>query len=587
MSFDGITAAAVAAELNDKLADGRIARISQPESDEIILTVKSRSGTYRLLLSADASLPLVHLTEKNPLNPLTAPGFCMMLRKQIGNAHILRVSQPGLERVICLEMEHYDEMGDLKKVSLNTEIMGKYSNVILVSEGGTVIDSIRHVSSSMSSVREVLPGRPYFIPNTLHKADPLSASRETVLAALSGDVPAVSALSGSFTGISRTAALEAVSRAGADPDAVCSALSGEDREKIADAFLRITADVKAARFEPCTALRDGKPVEFSAIRLTGWTDCEVVPGDSISAVIESFYEEKALAARMREKSTALRKQVANLTERSAKKLDLQEKQLKDTEKRDKYRLYGELLNAYGSTIPEGASEALVTNYYTGKEIRIPLDPNLTASQNSQRYFDRYGKLKRTNEALSELTVQTAGELDHLRSVSASIDLAESEADLADIRRELAECGYIRPEKQGRKKKDVRRKNPPYHFRSSDGFDIYVGRNNLQNDELTFRFAQGNDIWMHIKKAHGSHVIIRTEGREVPDRTYEEAGALAVRYSEARNSGKGEVDYIQRKFVKKPAGAKPGYVIYHTNYSLTADTGLVKDWVPIESERAGS
>ena len=581
MSYDGIVTAAVAAELNDKLYDGRIARVSQPEEDEIILTVKSRQGTFRLLLSASASLPLVHLTEQNPPSPLTAPNFCMLLRKQIGNAHILRISQPGLERVISIEMEHYDEMGDLKKCVLNTEIMGKYSNIILVSEAGTIVDSIRHVSSSMSSVREVLPGRRYFIPNTQEKKNPLSADRDGVCAVLCGEAPAASALSSSFTGISRVSAGEIVTRAGVDPDARCSALSDREKEKTADAFLQVMEDVQEGRFFPCTAVKDGQPVEFAAIRLTGWTDCTLVPGDSISTVIEHFYAERAQAARMREKSTTLRRQVSNLIERSAKKLDLQEKQLKDTEKRDRYRLYGELLNTYGYDIPAGSREAVVNNYYTGQDVRIPLDATLTPVENAQKYFDRYGKLKRTNEALTGLTVQTAEELDHLRSVSASIDLAESEADLSDIRRELTECGYLRPERQGKRRKPAPRRNPPYHFRSSDGFDIYVGRNNLQNDELTFHFAQGNDIWMHIKKAHGSHVIIQTGGRDVPDRTYEEAGALAVRYSEARATGRGEVDYIQRKFVKKPAGAKPGFVIYHTNYSLMADAGLVKDWMPVD------
>ena len=276
---------------------------------------------------------------------------------------------------------------------------------------------------------------------------------------------------------------------------------------------------------------------------------------------------------MRQKSSDLRHLVQNLIERTAKKADLQRRQLSDTDKREKYRIYGELLNAYGYDCPPDAKSYEVFNYYTDQMMTIPLDPTMTAKENAQKYFERYNKLKRTFEALSTLTVETENELAHLESIMTSIDIAASDIDLDEIRRELGESGYIKSHgPKGRK--DNRRKCVPYHYLSSDGFDIYVGKNNYQNEELTFKFAQGNDIWMHAKKTPGSHVIIQTNGREVPDRTYEEAGSLAaVYYSKAKTAPKAEVDYIERKFVKKPAGAKPGFVIYHTNYSLVASPDI--------------
>ena len=572
MAFDGITVAALVHELSEKLTGGRISKIAQPEADEIILTVKAKGGTFRLLLCASASLPLAYLTEENTLSPMTAPNFCMLLRKHIGNARILSVSQPGLERVLRLDLEHLDELGDLRRKSLILELMGKYSNLIFCDAEGTIIDSIKHVSSFVSSVREVLPGRTWFIPNTQNKKDPLTESAQGLSGMLSGPVNLPALLCRQYTGISMPSALEIAWRAGIDADRPLETLSEQERLQAADAFLAVMNDIKHGVFSPCIAWKEDEPAEFCALSLNSYTDCRLEHEASMSRVLERFYAAKAAGSRIRQKSVQLRKLLQTLTERTAKKLDLQEKQLKDTDKREKYRIYGELLNTYGYDCPEGAKSIEVLNYYDNRMLVIPLDPTLTASQNAKKYFDRYTKLKRTWEALSHMTRESAEELEHLLSVSASVEMAESEADLNEIRRELAESGYIRS--QGTKgRKDNRQKSEPYHYRSSDGFDIYVGRNNFQNDYLTFRFAQGNDIWMHAKKAHGSHVIIRTEGREVPDRTYEEAGALAAWYSEARQADKTEIDYIEKKHVKKPAGAKPGFVVYYTNYSLMAKPSL--------------
>ena len=573
MAFDGIVVANIVHELKQALVGGRVSKIAQPEADEIILTIKNQKETCRLRLSANASLPLVYLTETNPLSPMTAPNFCMLLRKHIGNARILDITQPGLERVIRMELEHLDEMGDLRRKSLNVEIMGKHSNIIFCDENDTIVDSIKHVSLMVSSVREVRPGRPYFIPNTMQKQNPLTASVDDVLAALTGNQDAPSSLLKHFTGISRATAIELVERSQADPDLIACELPANVRLAIADEFCRTMDQIRSGAFTPCIAYRGEEPVEFASILLTGFSDCQVRTYLSVSEVLETYYATKSRLTRMHQKSAQLRKLVQNSIERSSKKYDLQLNQLKDTEKREKYRIYGEMLNTFGYECPPEAKSFEVINYYTNEPLTIPLDPTLSAAENAQKFYERYNKLKRTFEALGELIQETKDELEHLESVSASIDIAENDADLDEIKRELASCGYIHASGIPRGKKDNRQKSVPYHYRSSDGFDIYVGKNNFQNDELTFKFAQGNDIWMHAKKAHGSHVIIRTNGKEVPDRTYEEAGSLAAWYSQSRQAPKVEIDYIEKKHVKKPAGGKPGFVIYHTNYSLMAEPTL--------------
>ena len=573
MAFDGIVVANLVHEFSEKLTGGRISRIAQPETDDLNLTVKNGRETLRLFLSANPSLPLAYLVEEaTGIAPMTAPNFCMLLRKHIGNARILSVTQPGLERVIRFELEHLDEMGDLHTKSLIIEIMGKHSNILLVDENEVILDAIRHVSASVSSVREVLPGRPYFIPNTEGKKDPLSTDRSSFEEVLKGGKELPFVLSQSFTGLSRPSMIELVSRCPLSADTPAGELDPTEKDRLWAIFSGLMEDIRAGVFHPCIAFQDGEPQEFASLLLTSYTDYEVVPYESVSALLRDYYSLRSRASRMRQKSADLRRLLQTLTERTAKKYELQTRQLKDTEKREKYRLYGELLHIYGYSCPPKAKSFETTDYHTGENIVIPLDPDLTVADNAARYFEKYSKQKRTYEALTGLIQETEAELDHLESILTSVDMAANDADLSEIRKEMAQSGYIRSSGQ-KGKKDNRRKSLPYHYISSDGFDIYVGKNNYQNEELTFKLAQGGDIWMHAKKTPGSHVIIQTGGRKVPDRTYEEAGSLAVYYSKARTADKAEVDYIERKHVKKPAGAKPGYVIYHTNYSLVASPDI--------------
>ena len=293
--------------------------------------------------------------------------------------------------------------------------------------------------------------------------------------------------------------------------------------------------------------------------------------DSVSQVLERYYAEKNTVSRIHQKSTDLRKIISNALERSYRKLDLQTKQLKDTEKREKFRIYGELLNTYGYGLAGGEKSFKCLNYYDNTEITIPLDPTLTARENAQKFFDKYNKQKRTFEAVTEQLSQTRAEIDHLESISTSMDIARLEEDLVQIKEELTEYGYIRRHYSGGKK--VKITSRPYHYLSSDGFHIYVGKNNYQNEELTFKTANGGDWWFHAKGMPGSHVIVKTEGKELPDRVFEEAGALAAYYSRGRENDKVEIDYIQRKNLKKVPGAAPGFVVYHTNYSLLATPGI--------------
>ncbi len=565
MALDGITVASLAAELNHTILNAKISKIAQPENDELLLTLKGSEGNYRLALSASASLPFVYLTDNNKPSPMTAPNFCMLLRKHIANGRIVRIYQPGLERIICFDIEHLDELGDLRTKTLIIELMGKHSNIIFCNDEKRIIDSIKHVSSQMSSVREVLPGRDYFIPQTQDKFDPLTTTQEEFFTqVLPRPTTCAKALYTTYTGISPVIANEICYRASIDGDAPTASLSDDEQLHFYHNFDWLMEDVKTANFKPHMFLQNKQPIDFAPLELTLYQDMDKEAHASISYILEQFYARRNVFSRIRQKSVDLRKIVNTASERSHKKYDLQTKQLKDTEKRDKYRIYGELINTYGYSVPEGAKKFTALNYYTNEEIEIPLDADISPSDNAKKYFAKYNKMKRTDEALQSLLLETQTEMEHLDSIATALNIAESEDDLVQIREELVAYGYIR-KKSGEKRQKI--KSQPFHYLSSDGFHMYVGKNNYQNDELTFKFANGGDWWFHAKGMPGSHVIVKTEGKELPDRTFEEAARLAAYYSSGRDSEKVEIDYLERKNVKKPNGAVPGYVIYHTNYSM--------------------
>lgn len=595
MAFDGVTIAAMVSECKKELLGGRVYKIAQPEADELLLTVKTENAQKRLFISASASLPLLYLTESNKKSPMTAPNFCMLLRKHLQNGRIVEITQPGLERIVFMDIEHLDEMGDLCRKRLIVEMMGKHSNIIFCDDSGRIIDSIKRVSAAISSVREVLPGKAYFIPQTQDKADPLTADYDAFYRLLSRKPqPLFKALYGSLTGISPILAQELCYRAGLDGEASTAAFAEHALHKLYLETRQLADTIRSESFAPCVAYRGKQPVEYAAVPLTLYASAPAGPAadtgtdagadhlvsfDSISALLESYYAEKNTLTRIRQKSADLRHVVQLALERNIKKYDLQLRQMQDTEKRDKYRVYGELLNTYGYSAAPGAKSIEVINYYTNEPLTIPLDETLSATENAKRYFEKYNKLKRTYEALSALTEEVKSQIDHLQSIATSLDIALQEEDLVQIREELIESGYIRRRDFSRKgtksdRKKVQSTSKPFHYVSSDGFHIYVGKNNLQNDELTFQFANGNDWWFHAKKMPGSHVIVKTDGQtELPDRTFEEAARLAAYYSSGRGTDKVEIDYIQKKHVKKPGGTKPGFVVYYTNYSMVTDSNI--------------
>ncbi len=568
MAFDGIVIASLVHELNQTVLNSKISKIAQPENDELLLTCKGSNGQFRVAISASASLPFLYLTDENKPSPLTAPTFCMVLRKHIANGRITRIYQPHMERIINMEIEHLNEMGDLCHKTLIIELMGKHSNIIFCDDKGMIIDSIKHVSSAVSSLREVLPGKEYFIPATQEdKYNPLTTPADQIHEIIaSKPLTVAKAIYTTFTGVSPLIASEIAYRAGLDGDQPLASYSKEQLLHLSNHIAWFFDDIRADKYHPVIVRKGRQPLEFSAVDLTMYHDYEVESYDSISQVLEVYYAEKNVYSRIHQKSADLRRIVNTALERNQKKYQIQLKQQKDAEKREKYKLYGELINVYGYNLEEGAKELIAPNFYDdNKEIKIPLDPTKTARENSQKYFDRYGKLKRTAEALDTLLAETKAEIDHLESIQNSLDIALSADDLVQIKQELMEYGFIKKHRTGKKEK-VKRK--PFHYISSDGYDMYVGKNNYQNDELTFKFATGNDWWFHAKKIPGSHVVVKSKGEEMPDRVYEEAAMLAGYYSKGRESDKIEIDYLQKKNVKKPAGSAPGFVVYYTNFSMT-------------------
>lgn len=577
MAFDGFLMAALTKELSDRLTGGHLQKISQPEQDELILAVKNNRQTWRLVLSASPSLPLIYLTDKSKTAPLTAPNFCMLLRKHLSGARICRIYQHELERVIFIEFENRNELGDLVHRNLVIEIMGKHSNIIFLDEENKIVDSIRHVSALVSSVREVLPGRTYFIPNTREKHNPFELTTELWMTELTKQpVSIAKGLCNYLTGFSFSMAQEVAYRCHLDGDDPFASCNGNQLSTLLSCLRALMEHVKNGNFEPEIVFHNGEPVEFSAFEMKRYEaeGYEHRPFESVSRMIEVFYGEKEMIQRIRQKSADLRKNVTNLLERDQKKIDIQRKQLKDTEKRERFKVYGEHINTYGYQLSPEDKVLRCTSYYDGSELSIPIDPTKTPAENANKYFDRYNKLKRTFEAVTVQIEETQMQIDHLETILTALDIARQEEDLQLIKQELIDSGYMKSH-AGKKNKNSKAmpKSKPLHFRSNDGYDMYVGKNNYQNDMLTFKTATGNDWWFHVKQAPGSHVIVQCNNEEPPIRTFEEAASLAAHFSQKASSDKVEIDYTQKKNVKKPNGSKPGFVVYYTNYSMVVSPDI--------------
>ena len=565
MALDAVAVRCLAKEIKKSVTGGRIDKIHQPEKDEIVLGIRTYTESFNLLLCASPAHPRIHFTNTKKQNPLSAPLFCMLLRKHLGSAKILDVRQVGFERIIVIDAEGYDELGDLSTKHLIIEIMGRHSNIILTNSDMKIIDCIKHVDISVSSVRQVLPGMIYEAPPKQDKTPLLEFEGSSFKLPLAATVS--KALMSSISGISPLTAREVVY----DAYAVADMHTGEasDTEALSKALLRLKNKVLTEDFQPCIIIDNNamKIIDFSAVEINQYENLMKIQNfSSMSAVLDSFYTGRDALERMKQKTADITKIVTTALERCYKKKIILAQTIKDSQNKETYKTYGDLITANMYAIEDNASSVTVDNFYDPdcNKITIALDPQLTPAQNAQRYYKKYTKSKTAEiEAAGQLK-QNDMQIEYLQSISAAIQNCTSEADINAIRNELADEGYMKS--HGGKKRGKMQKSAPLHFISPDGFDIYVGKNNTQNDLLTLKTANSSDLWFHTKQIHGSHTIIKLGiDKDVPPATIRMAAELAAYYSKGRESNQVPVDYTTIKNVKKPNGAKPGMVIYD-NYN---------------------
>lgn len=561
MSMDGLSLYSAMNELNKRLAGGKIDKIQQTDKEELLLMVRSLGQTYRLLINASASDNRVQLTELKKQAPSEAPMFCMLLRKRIAGGKIVRFEQERLDRVLKISIETYNDLGDLSEFALYCELMGKHSNIILVNEKGVIVDAIKHVGLGMSSVRFVMPGLEYSAPPAQDKQDPSKASAgDFSMAVCMVGMSIAKALSNAFFGLSPAVAAQLVARYTDKTE--CTQLSEAEREELASRLVGFYADMAQGK-EKASAVLNALG-ETEAVYPFAISGGGIKLYDSIGEALDSLYINSDRREWAKRHGASARKVLQNNIERCEKKLALYADALNSEEQMEKCRLYGELLTANLHSLKSGTDTAAVDNYYADpvERIAIPLDRQLTPGENAQRYYKKYQKLKAARDMAIVQREQTLSELNYLEGQLDNLTKCTAENELSELIEELKDQGYIKRDKGGRKKMKLAA-SKPMHFVSSTGADIYVGKNNRQNDELTLRFASPNDIWMHTKNIPGSHVIVKGAS-EQDTATMTEAALLAAYYSRARGSENVAVDYTPRKYVKKPAGAKPGMVIYTTN-----------------------
>lgn len=561
MSMDGLSLYSAMNELNKRLAGGKIDKIQQTDKEELLLMVRSLGQTYRLLINASAADNRVQLTELKKQAPSEAPMFCMLLRKRIAGGKIVRFEQERLDRVLKISIETYNDLGDLSVFALYCELMGKHSNIILANEKGVIVDAIKHVGLGMSSVRFVMPGLEYSAPPAQDKQDPSKASADDFsMAMCMVGMSIAKALSNAFFGLSPAVAAQLVARYTDKTE--CTQLSEAERKELAERLAAFYADMAQGKEKASAvlnALGETEAVYPFAISGSG-----IKLYDSIGEALDSLYINSDRREWAKRHGASARKVLQNNIERCEKKLALYANALNSGEQMEKCRLYGELLTANLHSLKSGTDTAAVDNYYADpvERIAIPLDRQLTPGENAQRYYKKYQKLKAARDMAIVQREQTLSELNYLEGQLDNLTKCTAENELSELIEELKEQGYIKRDKGGKKKMKLAA-SKPMHFVSSTGADIYVGKNNRQNDDLTLRFASPNDIWMHTKNIPGSHVIVKGAS-EQDTATMTEAALLAAYYSRARGSENVAVDYTPRKYVKKPAGAKPGMVIYTTN-----------------------
>lgn len=572
MALDGAFLHTIKAQIESEAMGSRIDKIYQPSREEIVLVLRSRGWVGKLLLSAGADSPRIHFTQSEMENPKVPPMFCMLLRKHLSGGKLISVRQLGLDRVLYLDFETTNELGDVVTITVAVEIMGRHSNVIVVGPDGKILDAVKRIDRDMSGVRPILPGMTYTLPPQQEKLNLLTAQRdeirESILNAKGLDI--AKSIAAAFEGFSAVLAREAAFYATRGQQADKTKLTDDQWDRLLFYLGRLRENLSENR-NVYTVIYDqsGKPKDFSFVEIKQYAALmQSRAFETPSTLLDSFYSERVRIERMKQRSNDLLKMLLNTTERLSRKLAAQREELQQCGDREQLKVYGDLISANLYNMQKGQQSVRLLNFYhDNEEIQIELDPALTPVQNAQKYYKEYHKAATAEKMLTSLIEQGEQELLYVDSVFDAVSRTVGESELLEIRQELSEQGYI---KNYKNKNKMLKSQPPLKYRSSDGYLIYCGRNNKQNDRLTLRDARKDDIWMHTQGFAGSHVIIVTDGEtldELPDRTVEEAAMIAAYNSKARDAALVPVDYTQVRNVKKPNGAKPGMVIFDHYFTL--------------------
>lgn len=570
MALDGMLLSFLTAEVSQKLVGSKVDKIHQPGKNELVFIMRSRSGMFKLFFTADANAPRFNLAENTPENPQNPPMLCMLFRKRLTGATLAEVKQQGLDRVVFFIFDAADEIGDPCRLTLAVEIMAQHSNIILFAEDGRIIDAVKRVDSEKSSYRLVLPGAVYKLPPEQIKIDLRNASAENAVESVTGVTGAKlsSAVLKTVQGVSPLLAREIAYRACFE-DKAASELNSIEKERLASVFSQIKDMLDSGEAQFSLALDEAeKPYEFSFLPVTQYGGrIRNISKTSASELLEGFYSERDRLNRTRSRASELFKQIDNLIDRTARKLNNQREDLKRCADRDALRINAELITANQYRLHKGESFYTVENYYDNNNtVQIAVDPALSASQNAQKLYKEYRKACTAEQMLKKLIEESADDLSYLESVRDMLTRSTLEREFSEIKDELIAQGFIKPKKNA-KKQMKKAALPPLEFKTSQGLTVLVGRNNIQNDKLTFKTAKKGDIWLHAQKTTGSHTVLVANGGEVPDDAIVEAAEIAAFYSSAKDSTIVTVDYSDAKNIKKPNGAKPGFVVYYTYYSV--------------------
>ncbi len=563
MALDGITLSMLKNEIEKKLIGSRVDKIHQPSKEELVMSFRWNGGNGKLLISASASAPRIHFTEAAVDNPKNPPMFCMLMRKHLSGAKLIAIEQFGLERLLHLSFSTYNELGDPIVIKLAVEIMGRHSNIMLIGNDGKIIDSIKRVTADMSSVRQVMPGMMYVFPPSQNKMNTLNADYDKLEERLKNgrDIPLSKALMENLDGVSPIVCREISENATDGFDTKSHDLNDREFEKLVKFIEELSKKVKSENVAPYIVFdENGHPIDFTFMNVKQYgTGTEVKKYSSFSEMLDKFYSERSGADRMKQRSNDLFKFVVNLEDRISRKLDVQRQELARSTERDILRVKGELIHANLWMLEKGMTSVVLENYYDDcKPIEVKLDPRLSPNQNAQHYFNEYRKADTAEKMLKKFIEKGESELSYIESVFDLLSRARTDDEVVAIREELVTQGYL---KNHRKNTQKPVKLAPKEYISTDGFKILCGRNNIQNDKLTFKDSKKYDIWLHTQKIHGSHTVIVTDGKDVPETTIQQAAIIAAYNSKARESSLVPVDYTEIKNVKKPSGAAPGKAVY--------------------------